>query len=333
MAVARSGYDLPVYGLASGAFPYIHGAALSCITCSLLCALATIAWSWHANRGRFSDWSPGDRMVVYLALCDLLFNVSHSLDHAQYAATGDHVRPPLLCAVYGFSLAEFIAAQNLLVTAVAVNACLLVYRGRPVPFGRGDWRLLLATFGLPFVFCTAVFSRGGFGPNGVFCYFDGVNGQVAKVFFTTAPLVGAIVLNGALYILTVRRLRQKAGRNSRLLGRSRLTRAAARTARTSLLFVVAFFVQWWAMAVFGVWDLVAAPPEWFFQAVTTFSNLGGVLNGCVFVIIRRRRAGTLSLSVSSRTLPGSVQSVAGALAERDRDGSGPRRPPAPAGTV
>ena len=74
------------------------------------------------------------------------------------------------------------------------------------PAGEPGPGLLLVTFGVPFVFCTAVFSRGGFGPNGVFCYFDGVNGQVAKVFFTTAPLVGAIVFNGALYALTWRRL-------------------------------------------------------------------------------------------------------------------------------
>ena len=58
------------------------------------------------------------------------------------------------------------------------------------------------------------------------------------------------------------------------------------------LFVTAFFVQWWALTVYGAWQLASEVPQILFQAVTTFSNLGGVLNGIVFIIIKKRQSAT-----------------------------------------
>ena len=55
------------------------------------------------------------------------------------------------------------------------------------------------------------------------------------------------------------------------------------------LFVLAFFIQWWAMTVYGVWQLVKDVPQLLFNFVTTFSNVGGILNGIVFIIIVRRK--------------------------------------------
>ena len=57
------------------------------------------------------------------------------------------------------------------------------------------------------------------------------------------------------------------------------------------LFVTAFIIQWWAMGAFGVIQLVVSEvPFAFFQFVTTFSNIGGILNGIVYIIIRYRKS-------------------------------------------
>ena len=55
------------------------------------------------------------------------------------------------------------------------------------------------------------------------------------------------------------------------------------------LFVAAFLIQWWAMALYGISQLVAIVPQALFQFVTTFSNVGGILNAIVYIIIRRRK--------------------------------------------
>lgn len=74
--------------------------------------------------------------------------------------------------------------------------------------------------------------------------------------------------------------------------------ASHRAARTISMFVVAFFMQWWAMLVFGVWELASDEvPQPIFHVVTTFSNIGGVQNLIVYILIRRiqfRKGGILA---------------------------------------
>ena len=284
-----SGYDLPVYGLDNGQFYVIHIAALCCITASFCCALTTFICSFRSHRRPFFLWSQSDRIVVYLAVCDGLFNVSHSLDHLHYVIQHGHVTPPALCAFYGFMLSEFISAQNLLVLITAINACLLVYRHRPIPFGANDWRLLVVIFGTPAVFGFVVACLNGFGPTGTFCYFDAANGMIANILFTTTALGFVLVSCAILYIFTWLQIYREARRNEQRLGRSQLSGSVLVTAKTCLLLVAAFFVQWWAMALYGTWQLIQPPPQLLFQFVTTFSNTGGVLNFIVFCIIYRRR--------------------------------------------
>ena len=124
------------------------------------------------------------------------------------------------------------------------------------------------------------------------CLFDGVKGKLVSIFFSTVPLLIILIFNIVLYILTWIRLRTEAKRLKYVLGKDAKTvRASHGAARTMSLFVVAFFVQWWALAVYGTWQLITADvPQLLFQFVTTYSNVGGILNGVVYIIIRRRQA-------------------------------------------
>lgn len=45
------------------------------------------------SSGSFWTWNVGERLVVYLAVCDLFFSISHSLDHAYMMAT--KINPPV----------------------------------------------------------------------------------------------------------------------------------------------------------------------------------------------------------------------------------------------
>ncbi|XP_033735885.1 uncharacterized protein LOC117324240 [Pecten maximus] len=288
-----SGYDENVYGLDNGQFLYIHVPALTCILLSLICAAAVILDAFRLQGFRtFFSWTKSERFVVYLAVCDGSFNIAHSMDHLHIVITRDHVHPVELCEFYGFMLAEFITAQNLMVNIVAINAFVLIYyRKRTVWFGEYDWKLLLWTFGVPFIGATIAGIAGQLGPNGAFCFFDSVKGKITNIFFTTVPLLLVLVINVVLYVLTWYRIHTEVKRLKNTIGkRASTVRASHRVAKTMSLFVVAFFVQWWAMAIYGIWQLASLDvPQTLFHLVTTFSNIGGILNGIVYWIIRRRR--------------------------------------------
>ncbi|XP_043244323.1 uncharacterized protein LOC122392982 [Amphibalanus amphitrite] len=166
LAALRSGYDLPVYGLDDGNFLRLHVVALSLIFCSLACAIAVVVWSFRTHTTKFFTWSQGERIAVYMAFCDGLFNISHSLDHLHYVIQRDHVTPAGLCVFYAMFLLEFMTSQILLVNITAINAFTLVYRRRALDFGVGDRRLLLYVYGVPCVLAVSLAAAGQLGPSG-----------------------------------------------------------------------------------------------------------------------------------------------------------------------
>ena len=163
----RSGYDLRVNGLDSDKFLAIHITALCCIFLGLVSAIAVIIKSFQEQSFYFFfQWAKSDRFVVYIAICDGLFNISHSMDHLHIIITRNHVYPKGLCTFYSFILAEFTTAQKLMVNIVSINAFLLIFFKKRVNFGECDWKLLAWIFGLPGI---ALFVAVGFdtlGPNG-----------------------------------------------------------------------------------------------------------------------------------------------------------------------
>ena len=123
------------------------------------------------------------------------------------------------------------------------------------------------------------------------CYFDGVTGEIANLFFTTVPLTLILIMNVILYFLTWKRIKKEEPKFKGIDGReAKRVRASHRAARTMSLFVTAFFIQWWAMCAYGIVQISSEieVPIQLFQFVTTFSNVGGILNGIVYMIIRRR---------------------------------------------
>lgn len=126
------------------------------------------------------------------------------------------------------------------------------------------------------------------------CFFDGVKGVIANLLFTTVPLLIIIFMNVIMYILTWKRIRDrtKALALNKRAGSSETSHQ--RAASTMSMFVLAFFIQWWSLALFGVWAFVANDvPQVIHHFVTTFTNLGGVLNLIVFLImIHRRKSGS-----------------------------------------
>ncbi|KAL4217515.1 hypothetical protein ACF0H5_023964 [Mactra antiquata] len=223
-----------------------------------------------------------------MAFCDGFFNISHFLDHTHMAVTKDHVHPKALCEFYGFCLLWFIAAQMLLVNVVAINIFMLMYFDVNINFGQRDWRLLLYTFGVPFIASCVAATTGQLGPCGITCYFDTIKGRLA-VWFTTVPSVMIIFVNIIFYVLTWKRIRQQTLAIKNLAQSMMTAHASRNTARRMSLFVAVFVLQWFPVGVYGVWNLIEPVHPILLHAGAIFPNLGGCFNLAVCLILRRLR--------------------------------------------
>ena len=107
----------------------------------------------------------GERLVAYLALADLLYSLSHTVDHATMLAMEDHP-PDVPCTIMAFFLLTFVSAQLFMITFIATNAFFMVVMEKKIELGRRDWKLLTLCFGGPTV-CYAIMAPVGvLGPGG-----------------------------------------------------------------------------------------------------------------------------------------------------------------------
>ncbi|KAK3093117.1 hypothetical protein FSP39_011308 [Pinctada imbricata] len=280
--------EVPIGGVEEGLFYVIHGLALTCITASLTCAVIVLVLSFKRGNYKtfFTKWSRCDRFIVYLAICDGMFNFSHLMDHIHMIITEEHVWPAELCSFYAFMLFEFVSAQCILVVVIAVNAFALIRFRKSLPLGKRDWILLTLTFGVAFVLCVIAAGLGQMGPTGTYC---GIYNKIASIFFTVIPQVSVLVSNSVLYFLTWYHIRKETKRVQDSLGNKVKDSKAQEAGKTMTLFVAVFFIQYWGVTIAGFWNLFADVPIALDMAVVSFANLGGVLNGIVFIIINRSK--------------------------------------------
>ncbi|XP_052761845.1 uncharacterized protein LOC128204471 [Mya arenaria] len=248
--VFKDGYDIPLYGLDTGMFYYIH----------------------------------------------ILITKAHS-------------RPKELCAFVGFITTEFMVAQILMVNVVAINVFTTMFCNTNISFGKFDCGILLWSFGVPFIGASIAAILEQFGPMGIACLFDAVKGRVAAVLLNTIPVAAIMVFNVLLYILTFIKIRMDEWSMRQRLGNmgSRVDRHI-RAARNMSMFVVAIFVQWSSLVLTGVWalfvDNVKDVPAVLNSLVVVFTNLGGVLNLIIYLVVYKKNRihvqGTAQTTTSQR---------------------------------
>ena len=296
---AQSGYDVPIFGLNNGEFTQIQVTALICIICSLIAALCVIIVSFKDQSQvatSFYDRRPIERFFVYLAVCDILFGSCHCMDHLHLLITRAHPTPKSLCTFYAFTVNAFILGQNLMVNAVAVNTFVLMQFKKKIHFGAYDWKLLLWVFGLPLVVSLVAATLGVFGPAGQFCFFDEVVGKVAELLCSTIPLLAIMTMNTIMYAITwitIRTEEQKlfttrTDNFASTTSSQRVKRASHSAAKHIVIFIAIFTIQWLPMAEYGVWQISGGSPVpiLLIKFLTSFSNVGGILNGFAFLVVR-----------------------------------------------
>lgn len=120
-----------------------------------------------------------------------------------------------------------------------------------------------------------------------------MTGGVILIIFTTIPSLLILIINSVLYIFIWRKINVESKRIQGTIGRAAVsTRATHQAAKTMMLFIVMFIIQWTPSAVFGVWELICNTPPVVVLLTVMLSNSGGILNGSVFVIIFRKKGKT-----------------------------------------
>ena len=121
-----------------------------------------------------------------------------------------------------------------------------------------------------------------------------MKGSIGSLCVITVPLLVIFVLNTGLYTFTWTKIRREATRLGENLGQySNRRKASVRAARNMSLFVLTFFIQWCAAALYSAWGLFGDVPVVILHMVTIFPNIGGILNLMVYVIVHRKDFGEL----------------------------------------
>ena len=136
------------------------------------------------------------------------------------------------------------------------------------------------------------------------CLTDGVKGRTMFIFFFTIPLLFIFAINSVLYTLTWLKIRSEINairRNFSHLGyHQRDRKTSRRVAKSMSMFVAAFFIQWWAAGLYGAYGLLGDIPNVLTHASVIFSNLGGVLNLCIYVLVKRKSFSNKQGNIVSR---------------------------------
>ncbi|XP_060072829.1 uncharacterized protein LOC132552658 [Ylistrum balloti] len=293
----KSGYDERPLGLDSGQFYVIHVTALIAISASFICAIIVIVLSLKQHKYKnFFDRTKSERLIVYTATCDATFNVIHSAEHIQMIVTTNFVYPIELCRLHGFMTLQLGFAQVILVLFVAVNIFCMMFLRKNISFGKYDWKLFLTVILCPFLVGVGSLIAGAIGPNGAYCLLDSVTARKVNFYITTLPICLVLGNNAILYGLTLYKIRSETNRLAKSLGG--FTGSVTRThvaAKKMFLFMISFCVQWWAIAVYGVWLMFAKGPISLYIISTFFGNAGGVWNAVVYIMIRRKRRKILAI--------------------------------------
>ncbi|XP_052762003.1 uncharacterized protein LOC128204641 [Mya arenaria] len=204
-----------------------------------------------------------------------------------------HARPKELCTFFGLITTEFMLGQILMVNVVAINIFALMFFNTKISFGKFDRGILLWSFGVPFIGALIAALLEQFGPMGIICHFDAVNGQVGGLVLITIPLTTIMLANVLLYILTFIKIRIEVIATREILGKMTSTAYRhIRAARNMSMFVASLFVQWSFIAVVGIWNMFvdnsAEVPVILNLFIMVLTKSGGVFNLIVYLAVFKK---------------------------------------------
>ncbi|ELU01214.1 hypothetical protein CAPTEDRAFT_205792 [Capitella teleta] len=298
--MASNDSTVPVFGLPGSKFYILHIAAISSLSISIFTSSGVLIYLFVTSTVKNLWKKPiGERLVVYLAVYDLCFSVTHELDHGYMLAVLDNPPDPV-CMPFAFFLQTFIMAQALLVLFTSVNAMYMVVLEKRLNLGERDWKLFAITLGVPVTVGFIGVAVPFLGPTGSWCMVDmrpWYGPIVNTVYGMTMVLVFAVnaVCYGAIY-LRIRRAAMKTAASSSNQGNK-----YHKAAKLMMLFVAVYLFQWWTYVAQALWSFAGPPAVELYILSVFLINLGGVYNALVYTIIRKKYSGAAADSEEAST--------------------------------
>ena len=156
---------LPLLGLPGVRFYVIHISALVSINISNVISICVLIYTLWSKSVSFWKRSIGERLTIYLAVCDLVQGVSHGTEHSYMLITKQHV-PDIPCTIFAYVLALSGICQSTVVMTVAILSFIFLVKEKKIKLGRYDWKILLLAIGIPLTLVTVLAGLGMFGPTG-----------------------------------------------------------------------------------------------------------------------------------------------------------------------
>lgn len=176
--------------------------------------------------------------------------------------------------------------------------------------GRYDWKLLVITYGGPFLYSMLPFITNDYGHDGAWCWIKETPGNAPKIMYNLVPLVVVLVLNIAVLSIIYFQVRaSRAANNSGSAGETVIKRA--------LLFVLAYIIQFTPLTIYTVVAISGGTVSFgYILAVVTTINLGGLLNGLAYgrgavERIESEKRGTIAGTQHSLVTPGKFKTLIG----------------------
>ena len=124
-----SSESVPLFGYPGPMFYIIHIVAITSCSISALSSASVISFLFIVEKKslkrNFYRWSRGERLVIYIAICDLAFSVTHTLDHAYILAAKAHPGD-ILCQFFAFLVIHTFTGQWFVIFYSALGAFIQV---------------------------------------------------------------------------------------------------------------------------------------------------------------------------------------------------------------
>ncbi|KAJ3321649.1 hypothetical protein HDU76_014054 [Blyttiomyces sp. JEL0837] len=149
----------------------------------------------------------GERFPLYLAGLDLLWSLSHTIDHVWMIAAQGANPPDAACSALGAILALFLMAEIMLVNLLALSMFFTVYMNWGLSYGKYDYMLIILTFGVPITFAVLGLSLNAFGHDYYWCFLN-TNHKMGQIFWiiVLAASIGCISIPAICFYLIYRKV-------------------------------------------------------------------------------------------------------------------------------
>jgi hypothetical protein len=145
-------------------FYIIHMVAVSLIVASLTSCAIVIGCIIKGCGKKKTDFA--ERFPFYLAVADLLWGISHLIDHLFLLATHTYPSSHTLSVLLSINIWTFLGYQQLMHAGLALYTYVRVVRGRTLNLGRGEWRLHVICATIILISILVFLPLDSFGPSG-----------------------------------------------------------------------------------------------------------------------------------------------------------------------